>query len=331
MSIIRTDADTTIEAQDKIAKFLSEPNGLEKVASMVLPDLIKKTRDYVGFGRKVLVVDTDISKKVIKTETGAFFVQYPKDIESGASFMGEEAEAPSYKIEGELVQVPILTIMSDDMTIDRKRLLLEKLDYLAIAQQKAGEAIAKLEDYKILAITEGAIMGVGSEASPTNAGQIVTTADTTLAKSHLISLKKTQTKHDLRTAAFVMNQATLEDMLGWENNELDDQTLRELLEQGVRYTIWKDISIITSRLIDEKHVFSYADKEFTGVIPLLQDVQVEMTATNTRLVKGLFIFEFIGFAIFNHRAVGKLILGYTSGNKLDLTKYTKQRAVTDVA
>ena len=310
------DTNSNIEANNKIAALLGEPNGLQKIAADVLPDLIKETRDYIGFARKVLVVDPISREDIVKNEKGEFFKQYPKDIDAGAAFYGEEPEATQYKLEGDLVNVPILTVMSDESTIDKKRLLVERIDYLERAKNKAAEAIAMLEDYKVLAITEAVIMGTGSAGSPEHTTQIVTTDATTLTKAHLVSLKKTHSRHDLETAAFVLNPATLDDILAWDDTDLDDTTRRELIESGVRYTLWKKVSLVPSRLIALTDIYAYADKEYTGVIPVLSDLASELTETKVRLIKGLFLYEYLGFAIFNHRAVGKLIMGYTSGDKI---------------
>lgn len=320
----RIDDSKRIEANEKIAQLLSEPNGLQKIAADVLPDLIKETRDYEGFCRKVLIVDPITKDDIVKDEKGQFFKQYPKDIGSGAAFYGEEVDAPQYKIDGELINVPILTLVSDESTIDKKRLLIERLDYLERAKNKAGQAIAMLEDYKVLAITETIIMGNGTVKAPQYTTQVATVAATTLSKAHLVSLKKTHSRHDLETAAFVLNPATLDDILGWDDTEVDETTRRELLESGVRYTIWKNISLIPSRLIPMTLVYAYAAKEYTGVIPELAGIDVELTNTPNRLIKGLFLYEFLGFAIVNHKAVGKLILGFQAGDDM-INVYTQPK------
>lgn len=322
----RFDVNASIEANEKIAQLLSEPNGLHKIASDVLPDLIKETRDYIGFARKVLVVDSVGRDRVIKNEKGEFYVQYPKDIDAGAAFFGEEPEAPQYKLEGDLVNVPILTVMSDEATIDKKRLLIERIDYLERSKEKAAQAIAMLEDYKVLAITEAVIQGTGDADAPQYEDQVVTSDATELTKTHLVSLKKTHSRHDLETAAFVMNPATLDDILSWDDTDLDDTTRRELIESGVRYTLWKKVSLIPSRLISLDIVYGYADKEYLGVMPVLADLASELTETKQRLIKGLFLYEYLGFAIFNHRACGKLLLDYTSGDVIS----TYDEAVTGV-
>ena len=324
MSMVNNfDEHNVAEADEKIAVLLSEPNGLEKIASDVLPDLIKEQRDYIGFARKVLVVDPVGRDQIVKQTDGGFYRQYPKDVGAAAAFYGEEAEAGSYKLEGSIVNVAILTIMSDEATIDKKRLLVERIDYLDRAKKKAAQIIAKLEDYKVLQLAELSIAGTSTDkAAPDNENQVVTTVDTILAKSHLVALKKIHSRADLVTSIFLMNPATLDDILAWDDSDLDDTTRRELLESGVRYTLWKVVSLVTSRIIPDTLVYTFAEKEYTGVIPVLLDLTSEITETKVRLIKGLFLYEFIGFAIFNTKAVGKLILGFEDGDDL-INSYTE--------
>lgn len=310
----RFDFNTNVEASEKIASLLSQTGGIEKIAGEVLPDLIKEQRDYEGFARKILKAHPVGKEDMVKNSKGEFFKQYPKDIDSAAAFYGEEVDAPQFKLEGELIDVPILTIMSDESTIDKKRLLVERLDYLEMAKNKAGQAIAKLEDYKVLQLVEMLLQGTGTTSSPTNTDQIVKTSDTTLGKAHLVSLKKTQSRHDHKTAAFLMNPATLDDMLGWDDTEVDETTRRELIESGVRYTIWGSIALIPSRLISLSIVYSFGEPEYVGVMPILADIVSELTDTAHRLIKGLFLYEFVGFALVNHRTVGKLLMGWSSGD-----------------
>lgn len=303
------------EASEKLASLLDAPGGLEKIASDVLPDLIRTTRDYVGFARKVLVVDPVSKDDIHKTEKGEFYVQYPKDIGAAAAFFGEEVETPDYKIQGDVVNVPILTIASEESRIDMKRLLVEKIDYLERARDLAGQAIAQLEDYRVMMLAERLILGASTDKkAPEHSTQVVTTADTVLAKAHLVSLKKTQSRHDLVTEAFVLNMATLDDILAWDDNDLDQTTRRELIETGVRYTLWGTVALIPSRLIPLNTVYSFSEKGYTGVIPELSQLTPMLVNTDSRLIKGVFIYEYVGFALFNEKAVGKLIIGFTAGD-----------------
>lgn len=311
----RLDINSNVEASEKVASMLSQAGGLEKIASDVLPDLIKEQRDYEGFARKLLKVHPVGRDEIVKNEKGEFFKQYPKDVDAGAAFYGEEVDAPQYKLEGTLINVPILTIVSDESTIDRKRILVERLDYLEMAKNKAGQAIAKLEDYKVLSLAEALIQGNGTAAAPEYVNQIVTVAGTTLAKADLVKLRKTQSQHDHKVGSFLLHPGTLDDMLGWEDNEVDETTRRELIESGVKYQIW-GTAIITTRLVDTKIVYSFGEPEYLGVMPVLADIVSELIDTPNRLIKGLLLYEFVGFALVNHRCVGKLILGYSSGDKI---------------
>ncbi len=319
---IKTASDT-IEADYNLAKILDSPGGFEKVALEQLPPYIRDTRDYEGFCRKLLVTH-NVTDKDIYMINNEPYVYYAKDLNSHAAFYGDDGEIPRMQIEGEGVNVGITTISSDDTTINLKRLLVQRFNYLDRVRELSGQAIAKVEDNKFLALAEAVLKGPGTDKAPTYDSQIVTTADTMLGKIHLVNLKRTQSQHNIPTAAFLMNQARLEDILIWAQEEIDQLTQREMLESGVRYAIW-GTKIVTSPIINMNVVYSFSDPDIVGRMPILKDLTVKLTEVANKLEKGLFMFEFLGFFMASHKAVGKLILGFTSGdNKIDTTLLGKE-------
>ncbi len=88
------------------------------------------------------------------------------------------------------------------------------------------------------------------------------------------------------------------------------------MESGVKYTIWGTVKLITSPIIEKNVVYSYAEPEFVGRMPILKDLTVKLTETANKLERGLFMFEFIGMYLASHKAVGKLILDYSNGDDL---------------
>jgi hypothetical protein len=204
--------------------------------------------------------------------------------------------------------------MSDDTTIHLKRLMVQKYNYLERVRELSGQAIAKLEDTKIIDLVESLLIGSSSDRkNPENGGQIITTADTALLKSHLVSLKKTLSQHDVPLASFVLNQSRIDDVLNWATAEIDQLTQREMLESGVKYTIWGNVKLVPSRIVNANVVYAFADPEYVGRMPILKDLTVRLTETANKLEKGLFMFEFVGLYLASQKAIGKLILGFTTG------------------
>lgn len=315
MLAIKTAAETA-NADFSIARLLDTPGGLEKIALEKLPPFIRETRDYEAFGRQILLSHTVTSEELHPID-GEDYIYYPKDLNSHACFYGADTQVPRYQVEGDGVNVGIMTITSDDTTISIRRLMTQKYNYLERVREQSGQAVAKAEDTKIIDLTERLLLGTSSDkANPTHATQIVTTADVALKKTHLVNLKKTLSQHNVPLAAFVMNPTRLDDVLDWATSEIDQLTQREILETGVKYSIWGSVKLITSPIISMNHVYAYAEPEYVGRMPILKDLTVRLTETANKLEKGLFMFEFLGIYLASHKAIGKLILGYSTGDKI---------------
>jgi hypothetical protein len=305
-------ASETSNADYNLSKLLDMPGGFEKVALEKLPPFIRETRDYEAFGRQVLMAH-NVTSEELHLINGEPYFYYPKDFNSHAAFYADDGQAPRYQVEGDGINVGIMTIMSDDTTIHLKRLMVQKYNYLERVRELSGQAIAKVEDQKIIDLVERLLLGDGSVTAPENAAQIVTTADTSLLKSHLVGAKKCLSQHNVPLAAFVMNQSRIDDILLWAQNEVDQLTQREMLESGVKYEIWGSVKLVTSPIIDVNVVYGFSEQQYVGRMPILKDLTVRLTETQNKLEKGLFMFEFLGIYLASQKAVAKLILGYTNG------------------
>ena len=296
----------------KIDAILNTPGGFEKLAAEVLPKYIKTTRDYNGFCRKILQVH-NVDSADVHLLNGEPFVYYAKDLNAAAAFYGRDFETPRYQVEGSGVNVPIGTIASDEHTITRLRVLTEKFDYLNRTKELAAQAMVKAEDFRLINLVEASLLGNSvNKKAPDHANQIVTTTDTTLSKAHLVGLRKKLTAVDLPIDSFLMRADRLEDINTWNYNELDQLTQREVLETGVKNSLW-GIKIITSRIINPNIVYIFSTPEFVGRMPVLQDLSVELTQRSNTLEKGLFMYEFLGMCLVNSKSVGKLILEFSEG------------------
>lgn len=308
---IRSGAE--IEMADiNLAKMLDMPGQFEKFASENLPQFIRETRDYESFGRQILAVH-DVGNEDIHLINNQPYVYYPKDLNSHATFYGDDGEIPRYQIEGDGVNVGIITISSDDVTINLKRLLVQKYNYLERVRSLSTQAVVKAEDTKILDLTEKLILGESKDpAKPDNDTQVVTSPDSLLQKNALVSLKKCLSRWDVPISKFVLNQVRIDDILTWATDEIDQLTQREMLQDGVKYSIW-GLDLIPSRIVREDTIYAFAEKTYLGKMPILKDLTVKLTETTNKLEHGLFMFEFLGIYISSHRAVAKLILNYKEG------------------
>lgn len=292
---IRT-ASENADLDYSLQKLLDSPGGLEKFATEVLPPYIRDTRDYEAFARKILFVHY-----IVEADThpinGEPYIYYPKDLDSHAAIYADDGEIPQYKIEGDGVDVGIFTVASDDTTINLKRLMTQKYNYIERVREKSGQKVGEQEDLRLIALVDALVAG--------NNGQLHTSTATSLEKNDLVELTKKVAQHDLEVASFVLNPLTLTDILKWGDSDLDELSRREILETGARYTIWGK-KLIPNRSVPAKTVYAFADKEFVGRMPILKDITTKLTETTNQLEKGLFIFEFVGMYLASHKAVAKM-------------------------
>lgn len=299
-------------ANYNLEKMLQQPGGFEKVAMEKLPPFIREQRDYESFARSI-VQSHPVEQKDIVLLDNEPYVYYAKDFDSHAAFYGEDGQIARLQIEGEGAYVGIMTVSTDDITISVKRLMVQKFPYLERVKDLSGQALAKLEDKKFINLVETLLLGNSKDAkNPEHSRQIVASPDTVLAKNHLIDLKQTISQHDLPVSSYVLNPVTHDDVLRWGRDEIDQLTQREMIETGNRYTFF-GIKLIPSRTISRNVVYIFSDPEFVGRLPILKDVSVTLTDTPNKLIKGLFLYEFIGMYLASHKAIGKLVLNYESG------------------
>lgn len=305
----------TFMADHNITMMLQEPGAFEKFASEKLPEFIRETRDYESFGRQVLFTH-NITGDDVQIINGQPYFYYPKDMNSHAAFYGDDAQIPRLQIEGDGVNVGIITISSDDTTINLKTLLVQKYNYLNRVRELSSQAVVKAEDTKILDLVETVLKGNGSATSPEHDKQIVTTPDTVLSKNHLVFGKKCLSQHNLPLAAYVMNQTRIDDILTWATTEIDQLTQREILESGAKYSIWGGVKLIPSVVVDMDTVYVFSEPTYVGRMPILKDLTVKLTETANKLETGLFMFEFLGIYMASQKAVAKILLNYSSGDKI---------------
>jgi hypothetical protein len=309
---VRTASETGAEDY-AVSKLLSTPLGVEKYASEQLPQYIKIERDYKWFLREILIAHP-ITADDVHTIDNEDYIYYSKDMNAEAVWMGMDDEVHRSPVEATGVNVPIITLGTHEMTIHKRRLMTQKYAYLERVKELAGQAVMKLEDLRALFLFEKLLLGNGTVVAPQYNSQIVTTADTNLKKEHLVNLKKVFSGNHVEMAIILCNPATLDDMLAWNNDAIDQLTMREIWEGGAKYQLWGSIVIKTSMLIPDNYLYALSTPEKNGRVPELLPLTIELTETKNRLEKGLFMYEFIGFYLNSHKTIGKLILRHEVGS-----------------
>lgn len=311
-----------------LGKLLDQPNGFQKIASEKLPVFIREIRDYESFGRTVLVAH-NISRDQVQIIDNEPYFPYNKDLNSHAAVYADDTMIPRLQIEGEVINVPISTISSDDTTISIRRLMIQRYNYLDRVRTLSGQTIAMVEDRHVLNLVEALLKGAGTDIAPQHDEQIVVDEGDQLKKADLVGLRKVISQHDIPVSSFVMHKSRIEDVLLWGQNEIDQLTQREMLETGAKYAFF-GTKIITSRIVDRDTVYVFAEPEYVGRMPIFKELTTILTDTPNKLEKGLFLWEMIGFYIASHKAIGKLCLNYKEdapdGHKKKIKTYNLQKA-----
>lgn len=291
------------EEELQLRELLATSNGFERYAAEKMPEFIQVQRDYEGFVRDVIVV-TEVGPEDVTRLDEEVFVTYSKDVDATAAIMPRNGEAPTLTVKGTTVKVTFFTIETPRLTITQWELDTQPYDLLRRAQEKAGQAMAKLEDNNFI---EVANMLVES-----NTSQIASQPENEITKQGLIAIKQIFSRNDVAFSSYLMNPVTYDTFLLWGENELDDVTQRTVLETGQLPTIWGGIKMITGIMVDEKYVYGLSPKEVLGRMPILRDVTIDVQRIPQTKDKEIYAYEFLGMFLHSHLAIARLELGKAS-------------------
>eukprot|EP00697_Spironema_sp_BW2_P005666 gnl/Spiro4/17904_TR9539_c0_g1_i1.p1 gnl/Spiro4/17904_TR9539_c0_g1~~gnl/Spiro4/17904_TR9539_c0_g1_i1.p1 ORF type:complete len:336 (+),score=30.42 gnl/Spiro4/17904_TR9539_c0_g1_i1:509-1516(+) len=277
---------------DLISRAISSTEG-KLVLAQAMANPIRKNLDYHGIARRALVVDP--------LPQGALPV-YDRDIDVTAVVVSSNGSAPESRVFGDRVTVPEFEIMSNP-TVRIAEVKRRRFNVIDRAVQKARQELMAQEDANVFAALDAA-------ASIENT--VMDIADNGMQKRDLRNLKVQVDRWDLVTSKFFMNINEYNDILGWASGggqgvgggEVDPVTQREILQTGLYAHIW-GADILVSKIVPPGTVYSCADPEFVGVMPVRQEAEV-LPADEPRLLKlGWVVSEIIGLAIVNPRGCAK--------------------------
>lgn len=278
---------------------LSQPGGFERYAAEKMSEFIQVERDYEGFVRDIITVTTVTPEDLVRVNDEVFVV-YSKDVDATAATLARHGEVPSLYVTGDTVKVTFFPLSTPRLTITQWKLDTQPYDLMKRTQEKAGQAMARLEDSTFLDVAE-MLMTKHTE-------QTVTSANTAIQKVDLLSVKKIFSRNNVAFAGYLMNPVAYDDFLLWGENELDEVSQRTVLETGQLPTIWNGIQMWTGILIPEKILYGLAPKEILGRMPILRDVTLEVNKIPETFDKEVLAYEHIGMFIHSHKAIARLTL-----------------------
>jgi hypothetical protein len=254
---------------------------------------IRRNLDYHGIGRRCLVVDP-LPQGALAT--------YDRDIDVTAVVISSNGTGPESRVFGDRVVVPEFEIFSNP-TVRIAEVKRRRFNVIDRAVQKARQEIMAAEDANLFAALDFA-------ATVENTAMDI--ADAGLLKRDLRELKVQVDRWDLVTSKFFMNINEFNDILGWgsgggqgsSGGEVDPVTQREILQTGLYAHIW-GADILVSKIVPPGTVYSTADSEFLGVMPIRQDIEVLPADEPKQLKLGWVVNEIIGLGIVNPRGCAK--------------------------
>lgn len=274
-----------------IATLLSTASGRNTIASeLQLP--LRQYQDYEAVGRSALMID--------RLPAGQR-PYYDKDIDTPAFIIGENGETIMSQIKGESVYVPLMVISANPeipltQTQDRR------FDVQNRVKVKTKHEVFRIEDRKIFALMRQAVTG---DTVP-NAPITIATADATIDQfSEAMSLIE---RHGLlRCRNIYMNGGNTKIIRKLGKDYYEPSLTGELLKTGFTGTLM-GASVHISPEIPVGEIYFTAEPEFTGVLTESLPLTVISADAPTRLAVGFVVYERVGIAITNAKAVSCLKL-----------------------
>jgi len=286
-----------------LAQAMHTENG--KVAlGQAMANPIRRNLDYMGVGRKALVVDP--------LPQGALPI-YDKDIDVSAAIIASNGSVPESRVQGDRVLIPEFEIVSNP-TVRIAEVKRRRFNVIDRAQQKARQEIQAQEDANIFAALDFASdVGVGFGGENARVGA----PGTRLSLLDLLNVKQNIDRWDLVTAKFFMHITRFTDLLavgmtpiaagvgGAVYGGFDPVTVREVLQTGLYGHIW-GADMIVSKVVPQDVVYGLAEPEFVGVMPIRQDIEVLPADEPKQLKLGWVVNEIVGVGIVNPRGVASV-------------------------
>jgi hypothetical protein len=294
------------EEELELKELLSSSNGFERYAAEKMSEFIQVERDYEGFVRDVITV-TDVTAEDLVRVNEEVFVVYSKDVDAVASTIARHGEAPTLIVKGTTIKVTFFPLSTPRLTITQWDLDTQPYDIMKRTQERAGQAMAKLEDQTFLEIVDQLI-----ETNNPRTGsrtQKIISANSKVKKADLLALKKTFSQNNVAFSTYLMHPATYDDFLDWGQEELDPFSQRTVLETGQLPTIWGGLKMVTGLLVPENKIYGLAPKEILGRMPVLRDITIEVQRIPQTQDKEIMAYEYIGMFIHDMRVVARLDLG----------------------
>ena len=289
-------APVSMEAKEqKFNMYWNAPGGYQRIA-FALAGPLKTRLDYVGVGRKLLMVDT--------IPTGDIPV-YDMDMpEFGAVKMAARGQAPVFEQGIKRIGIPTFEVTVNEV-IKKQELAVRKYPVFDRAKERAAIAMAIVEDDMIFDLVKNAAVKNPNPAAMATYG----TATTTIAKADFAEMFGEITERQLIAKTYLLGAKTYADILKWNSDDLDPVSLNIQLETGNFGSIFGVRAIASTRLDknygytqegkNQQPVFTLTTPDKLGRLPERKAVEVSIFDNIPKLQYDIVPYEIIGMGIYN--------------------------------
>ncbi len=282
---------------DEIWSALTTEAGRQAIgAQMAVP--IRQLLDYVGTARKFFEIDVLAQGQIAR---------YDKDINSPAFVMSKNGRVDRWDITADYVDPQTWEIFAP-AEVRLNQIQQRRFNILDRTQERIRISVQVAEDSNYLALADTtAASNTGSTVYDPyygSSGNPIVTSASGCSKDFLNQLSSVVMDHDLPLYAYLMRFSSFKDIRGWSVMELDEVTMREILQTGLYGQIW-GIDIVVSRLVTSGSVYANAEPRFYGVMPVRTDLILMPDDDPKQATIGYVGYEEIGFALINAQGQGK--------------------------
>lgn len=281
--------------EQKFNSYWNAPGGYQRIA-FALSGPLKTRLDYVGVGRKLLMVDT--------IPTGDIPV-YDMDMpEFGAVKMAARGQAPVFEQGIKRIGIPTFEVTVNEV-IKKQELAVRKYPVFDRAKERAAISMAIAEDDMIFDLVKAAAAKNPNPAVMPTYGS----SSQTISKGDFADMFGDITERQLIAKTYLLGAKTFADILKWNSDDLDPVSLNIQLETGNFGSIFGVRAIASTRLDkqygydgngkNQQPVFTLTTPDKLGRLPERKAVEVAIWDNAPELQYDIIPYEIIGMGIYN--------------------------------
>lgn len=275
--------------------YWNSPEGVKRIA-FAMSGPLKTRLDYVGIGRKLLMVDT-----IPAGEIPFYDLDMP---EFGAVKIAARGQAPVFEQAIKRITVPTFEVTVNEV-IKKMELSVRRYDVFNRAKERAAISMAIAEDDLVFELVKTAAVTGNKTMEEYGGGTVgyVTKAD-------FAEMYGKISERQLITKTYLMGPRVQADILKWNADELDQVSLNIQLETGNFGSIFGVRTVVATRLdqtlkkVDssldgKKPIFALTSPDKLGRMPERKAVEVSIFDNIPKLEFSIVGYEIIGMSIYN--------------------------------